>query len=253
MSRMPFMAGNWKMHFNIKESTDLANGIAKAVSGMDDREVVIAPVFTALASVTKAVSSSGIKIAAQNSFYEEKGAYTGEISNTMLKDAGCTYVILGHSERRTIFMEDDELINLKIKAAINSGLNPIFCIGETEKEYNKGLTFNIIERQITLGLSGICSNELSGLVLAYEPIWAIGTGLTATPAQAQDIHKLIRSLFEKKYNNEVAKDLRIIYGGSVKPSNVDQLMAQLDIDGVLVGGASLEVESFSRIAGFIKT
>ncbi len=247
------MAGNWKMHFNIKESTHLANDLAKAVLGMDDREVVIAPVFTSLAAVTQAVSSSGIKVAAQNSFYKEKGAYTGEITNAMLKDTGCTYVILGHSERRTIFMEDDGLINLKIKAAINSGLDPIFCIGETKEEYDAGLTFNVIERQITLGLSGINSNKLSGLVLAYEPVWAIGTGLTATPEQAQDIHKLIRGLFKKKYNNEVAKNLRIIYGGSVKPSNIDQLMIQLDIDGVLVGGASLDVESFSRIAGFIKT
>jgi triosephosphate isomerase len=221
--------------------------LVNALAGFNSFDIYIAPVFVALDRVREVVSSSNIKLAAQNMYYEDSGAFTGEVSPKMLKELGVQAVIIGHSERRRIFGETDELINKKIKKALAEGLTPIFCIGETLEERQKGLTFCVLEKQVREGLYGINAEEVKRVVIAYEPVWAIGTGVVATPEQAQEAHEFVRSLLAKIYSDEVAQSVTILYGGSVTPENFFGLFVKPDIDGALVGGASLK-ESFVELA-----
>jgi len=211
---------------------------------------MIAPPSTALVSVNDIIKGSPVSLGAQNLFWEDEGAYTGEISSTMLISTGCKYVIIGHSERRQYFGETDETVNKKIKAAIKGNLIPIFCVGESEKERESEATFSVLDKQVKRGIEGFSSDDLETLVIAYEPVWAIGTGKTATSSQAQDVHRFLRSTIEEIFGNILAKSIRILYGGSVKSGNIKELMAMPDIDGVLVGGASLNAETFSKIVHF---
>jgi triosephosphate isomerase len=244
------MAGNWKMNKTTGEAIDLVRGLKAAISGVKGVEVAVAPPFTALYAVCKELEGSSIRLAAQNLYWEEKGAFTGEVSPLMLKEVGCHYVIIGHSERRQFFGETDETANRRIKAALAQGLKVIFCIGETLKEREEGKTFLVIERQVEGGLKNLSDKEMKNIVIAYEPIWAIGTGKTATPGQAEEVHRFIRGKIEKLYSQEVSEEIRIQYGGSVTPENIKGLMEQANIDGALVGGASLKAESFSKIVRF---
>ena len=250
MGRLPFMAGNWKMNKTVGEAIDLVRELKAAISGVKAVEVAVAPPFTALYAVRKELDGSSIGLAAQNLYWEEKGAFTGEVSPLMLKEVGCHYVIIGHSERRQFFGETDETVNRRIKAALAQGLKVIFCIGETLKEREEGKTFPVIEKQVEGGLKGLSDKEMKNMVIAYEPVWAIGTGKTATPEQAEEVHRFIRGKIEKLYSREVSEEIRIQYGGSVTPENVKGLMNQPDIDGALVVGASLKAESFSKIVRF---
>lgn len=250
MDRLPFIAGNWKMNKTVGEALELVRALKLSLLGIEGVEVAIAPPFTALFAVSQELKGSFIKLAAQNLFWEEKGAFTGEISPLMLKDLGCQYVIIGHSERRQYFAETDEMVNRKLKSAIYFGLKPIFCLGETIKEREEGETFSVIERQLVEGLKGIDEESMDKMVIAYEPVWAIGTGKTATPQQAEEIHRFIREKIEGTYSKKVAQKIRIQYGGSVTPENIKDLMLQSEIDGALVGGASLKAESFARIVRF---
>ena len=250
MGRLPFMAGNWKMNKTVGEALDLVRELKTAISGVKAVEVAVAPPFTALYAIRKELEGSSIHLAAQNLYWEEKGAFTGEVSPLMLKEVGCHYVIIGHSERRQFFGETDETVNRRIKAALAQGLKMIFCIGETLKEREEGKTFSIIERQLEGGTKGLGDQEMTKMVMAYEPVWAIGTGKTATPEQAEEVHRFIREKLEKLYSREVSEEIRIQYGGSVTPENVKGLMNQPNIDGALVGGASLKAESFSKIVRF---
>jgi len=244
--KKPFIAGNWKMNKTVPEAVELVTKLKELVK--EERgEVVVIPPFTALSEVKRIISDGKIKLGAQNLHWEEKGAYTGEISPLMLKDIGCEYVIIGHSERREYFHETDEIINSKIKVALKNSLKPIFCIGEKLEEREKGETIRIIDEQMEKGLSGIDEKGLKNIVIAYEPVWAIGTGRTATPEQAQEVHLFIREKLKKNYGNEIASCAIILYGGSVKADNAYSLIRQEDIDGALVGGASLEAESFGKI------
>jgi triosephosphate isomerase len=248
--RRPFIAGNWKMHNTCAESVTLVSRLTGMLSGLAGVDVVVAPPFTALTAVASVLTNSTIALAAQNMFWEEKGAFTGEIAPAMLKEAGCTYVIIGHSERRQYFHETDETVNRRLKTALRASLIPIVCIGETLAEREADKTFGILERQIRFGLIDLSLDEIGKVIIAYEPVWAIGTGRTATPEQAQEVHGFIRKLIAQLFSREIADRMRILYGGSVKPDNIDQLMAQEDIDGALVGGASLKAEDFARIAQF---
>jgi triosephosphate isomerase len=250
MERLPLIAGNWKMNKTVGEALDLIKQLKTSISGVKGVEVVIAPPFIALYAVHQELIGSSISLAAQNLFWEEKGAYTGEVSPLMLKEVGCQYVIIGHSERRQFFGETDETVNRKIKAALDQGLKPIFCIGETLKEREEGKTFSVIERQLEGGLKGLSEEKMQTLVIAYEPVWAIGTGKTATPQQAEEVHRFIRERFGKLYSRKSADGVRIQYGGSVTPENIKGLMSQENIDGALVGGASLRAETFSKIVRF---
>jgi len=250
MKRMPFIAGNWKMNKTVSESIDLIKQLKTDLSRVEGVEVAVAPPFTALYAVRKELEGSPIQLAAQNLFWEEKGAFTGEIAPTMLKELGCHYVILGHSERRQFFGETDETVNRKTRATLKQGLKVIFCIGETLKEREEGKTFAVIQRQVTGGLKDISKEEMRSVVVAYEPVWAIGTGKTATPEQAEEVHRFIRKKLEELYSREIAEGVRIQYGGSVTPENVKGLMGQENIDGALVGGASLKSETFSKIVRF---
>jgi triosephosphate isomerase len=250
MGRLPFMAGNWKMNKTTGEAIDLVRGLKAAISGVKGVEVAVAPPFTALYAVCKELEGSSIRLAAQNLYWEEKGAFTGEVSPLMLKEVGCHYVIIGHSERRQFFGETDETVNRRIKAALAQGLKVIFCIGETLKEREEGKTFSVIERQVEDGLKNLSDKEMKNMVIAYEPVWAIGTGKTATPGQVEEVHRFIRGKIEKLYSREVSEEIRIQYGGSVTPENIKGLMEQVNIDGALVGGASLKAESFSKIVRF---
>ncbi len=250
MGRLPFIAGNWKMNKTVGEALDLVRGLKKAISGVKEVEVAVAPPFAALYAVGRELEGTPIRLAAQNLYWEEKGAFTGEVSPLMLKDVGCHYVIIGHSERRQYFGETDETVNRKIKAALSQGLKAIFCIGETLREREDGKTFLVIERQIEGGSKGMGDKEWKDIVIAYEPVWAIGTGKTATPEQAEEAHRFIRGKVEKLYSRNVSEEIRIQYGGSVTPDNIRGLMIQPDIDGALVGGASLKAESFSKIVRF---
>jgi triosephosphate isomerase len=241
----PWMvAGNWKMHNTVKEAVALALAIKQGSEGVKGGTVVIAPVYTALASVSEAVRGSHVKVAAQNVFYEEKGAYTGEVAPAMLLDVGCEYVIIGHSERRKYFHETDEGVNAKVKKALATGLKPIICVGETEEEREKGITEFVVGSQVRKGLYGVAS--LKDIVIAYEPVWAIGTGKNATPQEAQEVHAFIRGLLKKTYGDEAAAVL-VLYGGSVTKDNISDLIGMEDIDGALVGGASLKSDSFLGI------
>lgn len=250
MRRLPFIAGNWKMNKTVQEAVDLVRGLKKSLSGAKGVEVAVAPPFTALSAVHQEIEGSSIRLAAQNLYWEEKGAFTGEISPVMLKEVGCHYVIIGHSERRQFFGETDETVNRRIKAALASGLKVIFCIGETLQEREGEKTFSVMERQIEGGLQGFGDQEIRNAVIAYEPVWAIGTGKTATPKQAEEVHGFIRRKLEKLYSREISEEIRIQYGGSVTPENIRALMDQPDIDGALVGGASLKADSFSNIVRF---
>jgi triosephosphate isomerase len=242
------MAANWKMNKVTSETRAFIDQFFPEVKSVSDVDIVLAPPFTSLAQAAEMIKHTNIMLAAQDVFYEEKGAYTGEISPPMLTDVGCKFVLIGHSERRQYFRETDEIVNRKIKSAQKGGLGIIFCLGESLEEREAGKTFDILEREMNQGLDG---TNIENIVVAYEPIWAIGTGKTATPEQAQEIHAFIREKLRIKYGNK-SGDIRIIYGGSVTTENIDSLMACADLDGALVGGASLKVESFVRIVKFIK-
>jgi len=249
-ARKSLMAGNWKMYYSVAEAVALVEDLKKGITRLDDREVVVAPTFTALSAVAKALLGSPIKLAAQNCHWENQGAYTGEISPPMLKDVGCHYVIVGHSERRQHFRETDQEINRKVAALLSHGLTPILCVGETLEERQGGRTMDVLAGQLGGALSGLGAPAADRIVVAYEPVWAIGTGQTATTKQAQGGHAFIRERLAGRFDKTVANQVRILYGGSVKSDNVDALMAMPDIDGVLVGGASLKAASFIRIVEF---
>jgi len=248
--RKPIAAGNWKMFKTAKEAAAMIADLKEKVKDVKDREVVICPTFTALESAVKAAQGSNVKIGAQNVYWEEKGAFTGEIAPNMIKDLGCEYVIIGHSERRQYFGETDETVNKRIFAALKASLTPIICVGETLQERESGRMMNVIETQVKGGLKSMTKEQMLKSVIAYEPVWAIGTGKTASPEQAQEVHAFIRKLLNELFGKDVADQTRILYGGSVKPDNMAELMKQADIDGGLVGGASLEAESFSKIVKY---
>ncbi len=246
--RKLLIAGNWKMHKTVPEALELVRELKTLVSDVTDRDILVCPPFTALHPVGRELEGSNIALGGQNMFYEEEGAFTGEISPLMLKDVGCSYVILGHSERRHIFGETDDLINKKVISAAKHRLTPILCVGETLEERESGETEKVVERQVREGLKGLSPE--SELVIAYEPVWAIGTGKTATPELAQEVHSFIRSILSDIFGEEKAERTRILYGGSVKPQNAKGLLEMPDIDGALVGGASLKAESFAKIVKF---
>jgi triosephosphate isomerase len=248
--RVPLIVGNWKMHGLREEARALARAVHEGVRNLHGREVGIAPPFTALTTVAEALAGSTVTLGAQNMHWEERGAFTGEISPLMLRDAGCRFVILGHSERRQYFGEDDASVHRKVRAALAHELTPIVCVGETLSEREAGQTLDVVGRQVRGALLGLQADAIRHVVVAYEPVWAIGTGRVATPQQAQEVHCWIRNLLAETFGS-VAEEVRILYGGSVKPENIDELMAEADIDGALVGGASLQAESFVRIAGFV--
>jgi triosephosphate isomerase len=248
--RRPIIAGNWKMNKTKAEARDLASKLAPLVSEVKDREIVLAPTFTSLQTVGEAIKGTNMVLAAQNMHWEDKGAFTGEISAEMLLDLGCKYVIIGHSERRQYFGETNETVNKKVKQALIKGLLPIMCVGETLAEREAGSLNEVISRQVAGGLKDIGAEDMKKVVIAYEPVWAIGTGKTATPEQANEVHSLIRQKVRELYSAEISEGLRIQYGGSVTPDNVSSLMAKPDIDGALVGGASLKPESFAALVNF---
>jgi len=250
MSRTPLIAGNWKMHMTVAEARKLAGEVAAASADLNDREVMIAPPFTSLAAVGEVLKGSQVRLAAQNVCWEEKGAFTGEISPLMLRDVGCSMVIVGHSERRQLFGESDAMINRRLRGALVHGLTPVLCFGETLEQRDSGQTFAVLEQQVRQGLTYVAITDPATLVLAYEPVWAIGTGKTATVQQAQEAHAFVRQLLLELFEKNIASQLRILYGGSVNSENVDALMRQADVDGALVGGASLKSASFSRIIHF---
>ena len=248
--RKPMIAGNWKLHKNLAESSTLVAELIPAVADNQSVDIVVAPVYTALGKVAETIAGSNIKLAAQNCYPEPQGAYTGEVSPPLLKDVGCQYVIIGHSERRQLFGESDEQINTKAHALSTTGLGIIFCIGETLEERESDQMFDVLRRQVRMGLRNLSTEQMADVVVAYEPVWAIGTGVTASDEQAQEAHAFIRALVAELYDEQTANATRILYGGSVKPGNVDNLMSQPDVDGALVGGASLKSEDFARIANF---
>ncbi len=250
--RRPIVAGNWKMNCLQSEAEDLVKQLVANVELTRNIDVVIAPPFTSLSVVRKLINGSGIELAGQNMYFESKGAWTGEISAAMLKDSGSKYVILGHSERRCHFHEDDALINKKIRAALNDQLHVIFCVGESLEQRERCETQEVVESQLKVGLEGLAASDLENLIIAYEPVWAIGTGKNATPEQAQEVHLFIRAFLENSFGKSVALSMRIQYGGSVNQENCESLMAQEDIDGALVGGASLNAESFVAIINSAK-
>jgi triosephosphate isomerase len=245
--RKKVIAGNWKMNMNLHQSQKLVSEILNGLGKDSKTEVIVCPPFTSLSEVSSLLKGTQVKLGAQNMYYEESGAYTAEISAEMLKSVGCEYVILGHSERRIIFNEPDDLINKKIKTALTKSLKPIFCIGELLEQRESGKTMEVVSSQVEKGLEGITSEQMKNVIIAYEPVWAIGTGKTATPQQAQEVHLFIRELVAKKYSTSVAENLIIQYGGSVKPDNSGELLSQKDIDGALVGGACLKADSFLSI------
>ncbi|MCZ6806385.1 MAG: triose-phosphate isomerase [Deltaproteobacteria bacterium] len=248
--RRPIIAANWKMHMTLGEATSLAQAVVDGCRDMEDVDIVLAPPFTALSKVREEIRDTPITLGAQNLYWEEKGAFTGEVSPLMLKDVGCDYAIVGHSERRQLFGETDKSANKKVLTALTHDLIPILCVGETDAERDRGVTYVVVDRQVKEALKDVAETQLDRIVIAYEPIWAIGTGRTATPAQAEEVHQSIRGQLAKLFNTDAAETVRILYGGSVKPDNVDDLMAEADIDGALVGGASLKPDSFNRICGF---
>ncbi|MEO0114861.1 MAG: triose-phosphate isomerase [candidate division WOR-3 bacterium] len=249
--RRRLIAGNWKMYKRPSEAKKLAEELRLALADVKEVDIAICPPFTALPVVAEVIKDSNIELGAQNMHYELNGAYTGEISPEFLLELGCKYVILGHSERRQYFFEDDALINKKLLTALKMNLSPIFCIGERLSERETGRTFDIVKNQLTQGLAGI-KDQIEKVIIAYEPVWAIGTGKTATPKQASEVHSFIRDWLKNNYNPTLAETIRILYGGSVKPDNIDELMAEEELDGALVGGASLEAKSFIRIVKFQK-
>jgi len=248
--RRPIIVGNWKMHKTTAEAVALVKALKASMASIQDVDIGVAPPFTALVAVAEALRGSAIFVAAQNMHWEPQGAFTGEISAAMLLDVGCTRVIIGHSERRQYFAETDTTVNRKLKAALNVQLDPILCIGETLEQREGNATFGVLEQQLRQGLADIPATGMQRLVMAYEPIWAIGTGKTASPAQAQEVHAFIRGLLGDLYGKALADEVRIQYGGSVNAGNVQTLMTQPDVDGALVGSASLEASAFAQIASF---
>ncbi len=247
MTRTLMVAGNWKLHHGPQDTRRFIQLLNADLRHTSSVQVVVAPPFTSLAAAHEALQGSDIALAAQNCWHEDKGAFTGEVAPSMLREIGVRYVILGHSERRQLFLEADDLINKKLKAALAANLQPIFCIGETLQEREEGRTQAVVAQQVRLGLQGLAADELRSLVLAYEPVWAIGTGKTASPAQAQEVHAAIRKLLRDLHGDDLAQRTRILYGGSVKADNAEALFSQEDIDGGLVGGASLKADSFVPI------
>jgi triosephosphate isomerase len=248
--RRPIIVGNWKMHKTTAEAVDLVKALRSAVADVAEVDIGVAPAFTALGTVAEALRGSAIFVAAQNMHWEAQGAYTGEVSAAMLTDVGCRRVIIGHSERRQYFGETDATVNQKLTAALNAQLDPIVCVGETLDQRDRNMTFSVLEQQIRRGLAEITAENMPRVVIAYEPIWAIGTGTTATPDQAQEVHAFLRHLVGTLYGKTLADQVRIQYGGSVNAGNVQALMQQPDVDGALVGGASLEAASFAQIVSF---
>lgn len=249
--RRPLLAGNWKMNLTLGQSVELAKAVKEGAASASGEVAVCVP-FTAITVVGEVLKGSGVRLGGQDLYWEASGAYTGEVSAGMLTDAGCSMVIIGHSERRKLFGDSDEWVNKKLGAALKAGLTPIVCIGETLDERETQKTWRVLETQIAGGLKGFAPADLSKVVVAYEPVWAIGTGKTATPQQAQEAHLFVRSQLERLHGKAFASGIRILYGGSVTAENVDSLMAQPDVDGALVGGASLKKDSFLRIMGFKK-
>jgi triosephosphate isomerase len=238
------------MFKTIPEARELVQGLKKNLAGVTDREILVCPPFTALYAVAESLKGSNITVGSQNIFWEKKGAFTGEVAPDMLVDAGCKYAVVGHSERRQFFGETDETVNKRMKAAFAVGLTPIVCVGEMLAERENGTTFKVLEKQLKNGVAGLTPEQAATLVIAYEPVWAIGTGKTATPQQAEEVHAYIRKLYSQIYSAGAADSIRILYGGSVKPDNAAEIMKQPNVDGALVGGASLEVESFSKIVKY---
>jgi triosephosphate isomerase len=247
--RKTIIAGNWKMYKTITQAIELANGLKRGLFNLEgqDIDIIICPPYTALCEVSEVIANSNIQLGAQDAYWQDEGAFTGEVSAYMLKDAGVKFVIIGHSERRQYFGETNESVNKKLKAVLKQGLTPIFCVGESLNEREKGKTFEVLEDHVKNGLRDIAQEDALKLVIAYEPVWAIGTGKTATAQQAQEAQKYIRDLLAKMYNSDAADSIRIQYGGSVKPENTTELIKQPDVDGALVGGASLTIESFTQI------
>ncbi len=245
--RKKIIAGNWKMHKTPAEAVQLVNELKVKVVNIHHVDMIVCPPYLAIPAVQASLKETAIRVGAQNVFWEDQGAYTGEISAPMLVNAGCSYVIIGHSERRQYFHETDETINRKIKKALKFQLKPIFCIGETLEQREAGQTFPVLKTQLDGGLAGIDAAAIQNIVIAYEPVWAIGTGRNATPEQAQEAHQFIRSTLAEKFGRPIADGLRIQYGGSVKPENAEALLSQPDVDGALVGGASLKADSFADI------
>jgi triosephosphate isomerase (TIM) len=245
--RKKVIAGNWKMYKSNSEAKELIEGLINNTKEIVKTKMIVCPPYTALSVVSELAGRSSLQVGAQNMYWEPQGAFTGEISTEMINSTGATYVIIGHSERRQFFGETDETVNKKLKAALQSGLNPIVCIGESLAERESGVTNDVVGNQVEKSMAGINAEDMKKIILAYEPIWAIGTGKTATPQQAQDVHKFIRSVLVKLYNAEVADEIVIQYGGSVKPDNASELLSQPDIDGALVGGACLKADSFAAI------
>jgi triosephosphate isomerase len=247
MSRRPFVAGNWKLHKKIGEATSLARDLKSRLAGSREAEVAVAPVFTSLAAVKEALGGSSIALAAQNVHYEDQGAFTGEVSAPLLADVGCAYCIVGHSERRHVFGDTDAAVNKRVHALMAHGVEPILCVGEQLAEREAGKTLDVVLGQLDAGLDGVAKDRASEVVIAYEPVWAIGTGRTASPADAQEVHEAIRKRLGERFDGAAADSIRILYGGSVKPNNAADLLAQADIDGALVGGASLTADTFVPI------
>ncbi len=247
MARKIIIAGNWKMHKTNAEARQLANQIKMKATDIRQAGIILCPPFTALAAVYETIKDTGIGLGAQNMFWEKEGAFTGEISAGMIKSAGAGYVIIGHSERRQYFGETDETVNKKIKAALENGLNPIVCVGESLQQREENITREVVTRQIKGALAGLKPADMQHIIVAYEPIWAIGTGKTATPQQAEEVHGQIRTVLTEMFGQEVAEQVIIQYGGSVKPENARELLSQPNIDGALVGGASLKADSFAGI------
>lgn len=250
--RKPLIAGNWKLNNTIAQSVTLATNIKKNIGTNNDVDIVIAPVFTALATVAETCLGSTIEVAAQNCHCIDSGAFTGEVSAPLLADAGCSHVIIGHSERRQLFRETDHFINAKSHAALKAGLTAIICVGETLDEREAGDLFDVINRQVTIALNEVTAAQTEHIVIAYEPVWAIGTGKTASSDEAAEVHAFIRGILSGLYGHNIANTFRIIYGGSVKPNNIGELMAEPDIDGALVGGASLTAPDFCAIVNYPK-
>jgi len=245
--RKIIIAGNWKMNKDLKESIDLANSVKRSLYDMEEIEVVLCPTFTSLSDVNDVITGTAMRLGAQNVYWEKEGAFTGEISSHMLKNAGCVYCIVGHSERRQFFGETNDTVNKKAKALLNNGIMPIVCVGENLEERKAKKEFDVVKDHIVNSLKGLTKEEMLKTVIAYEPVWAIGTGLSATKEQAQEMHKYIRGLIRGIYGDDVASAIRIQYGGSVKPENIKELISQEDVDGALVGGASLKADSFVGI------
>jgi triosephosphate isomerase len=248
MKKKPFIAGNWKLHKTVPEAVRLAGELEKKLGDFQGGDLLICPPFIDLAPVAEVVERGPIALGGQDLFWEEEGAYTGAVSGTMLKSAGCRYVIVGHSERRQLFGDSNEMVNRKLQAALRSGLTPILCLGEPLEKREQKVTKEYLRKQLAGSLKGLSGEEISKMIIAYEPIWAIGTGRTATPALAQETHFFLRQLLEDIFSPSLARSLRILYGGSVKPENARALIGRKDIDGFLIGGASLKADSFAEIA-----